>query len=107
MPTSPVVWSQATVTHPDGNVVYSVPISGVPDASVEVLVNDGRVAQGVVTLDDGGRYTVTMTFSGPWSPTALRELSVTFRYLFVDGSIGPSVTTTLGAIEDGPTPPAE
>ena len=84
-----------------------MPISGVPDASVEVLVNDGRVAQGVVTLGDDGRYTVTMTFTGPWSPPALRELSVTFRYLLDDDSIGPSVTTTLGAIEDGPTPPAE
>lgn len=80
---------------------YTVPISGVPGATVEALLDGSHGGGDTVELDESGLGSIDLR------PDAVQYAlpfltTVTFQYLLGDGSVGPSVTTTLWELQISP-----
>ena len=97
VPTDPPTWSTAAFWLDDNfNWHYVVPVAGAPGTIVQALL--GGEEGGRVVLGDDGTGTIELRPS--WDQFWQASLvPVTFRYLFPSGEAGPSVDTTLYALE--------
>jgi RNA polymerase sigma factor (sigma-70 family) len=94
VPTDVPEWATATIWFDELTVHYSVPITGIPGATVEALLDGSHGGGDKIVLDDSGAGTIDLR------PDALqyifaRSTLVSFRYIFDNGTTGLSVNPTL------------
>ena len=112
-PTTPPVWETATVEFfedPSGvRIVYTVPVTGAPGATIEALLDGSTAGGGTTALDTAGLGSIVLTPTIPQYVLATFT-TVTFRYVLASAP-GPSADTTLYALEPrgglGEQPPVD